>query len=95
MDKNKKTDSGKYVNIYVESNKGDVFYGYCWPGTSAYVDYFNEGAREFWKEQYSYNNFVGTNELFNIWIDMNEPSVFNGPEQTLPKDSHHYLSDGT
>lgn len=26
---------------------------------------------------------------------MNEPSVFGGPEGTLPKDSYHILSDGT
>ena len=25
---------------------------------------------------------------------MNEPSVFNGPEGTMPKDARHYLSDG-
>lgn len=25
-----------------------------------------------------------------VWIDMNEPSVFDGPEQTLPKDAVHY-----
>ena len=25
---------------------------------------------------------------------MNEPSVFNGPEQTLPKASKHYLGNG-
>jgi hypothetical protein len=26
---------------------------------------------------------------------MNEPSIFNGPENTMPKDAIHYLSDGT
>lgn len=26
---------------------------------------------------------------------MNEPSVFTGPENTMPKDARHYLSDGT
>lgn len=24
------------------------------------------------------------------WNDMNEPSVFNGPEVTMPKDMMHY-----
>ncbi|KAM7376312.1 hypothetical protein PAMP_006054 [Pampus punctatissimus] len=30
-----------------------------------------------------------TPSLF-VWNDMNEPSVFNGPEQTMPKDAVHY-----
>lgn len=25
-----------------------------------------------------------------IWNDMNEPSVFDGPEKTMPKDAVHY-----
>ena len=28
-------------------------------------------------------------EYLFTWIDMNEPSVFSGPELTLPKDSLH------
>jgi alpha-glucosidase (family GH31 glycosyl hydrolase) len=82
------------VNIFVESRDNQVFIGYCWPGDSAYVDYFNEGARKFWSAQYSYTHFTGTNELYGIWIDMNEPSVFNGPEMSMPKDAHHYSSAG-
>lgn len=30
-----------------------------------------------------------TPSLF-VWNDMNEPSVFDGPEQTMPKDAVHY-----
>jgi alpha 1,3-glucosidase len=33
--------------------------------------------------------------LFHIWIDMNEPSVFDGPELTIPRDALHYKADGT
>jgi alpha-glucosidase (family GH31 glycosyl hydrolase) len=27
--------------------------------------------------------------MFHAWIDMNEPSVFDGPEGSLPRDSIH------
>lgn len=30
-----------------------------------------------------------TPSLF-LWNDMNEPSVFGGPEQTMPKDAVHH-----
>lgn len=30
-----------------------------------------------------------TTSLF-VWNDMNEPSVFDGPEQTMPKDAVHH-----
>lgn len=30
-----------------------------------------------------------TESLF-VWNDMNEPSVFDGPEQTMPRDAVHY-----
>ena len=33
---------------------------------------------------------MGTSKNVFIWNDMNEPSVFNGPETTMPKDNLHY-----
>lgn len=32
----------------------------------------------------------GSNSNLYIWNDMNEPSVFNGPEVTMLKDARHY-----
>lgn len=34
--------------------------------------------------------FQGSTPSLFVWIDMNEPSVFDGPEQTVPKDAVHY-----
>ena len=39
---------------------------------------------------YSYDNYKGSTPNLFIWNDMNEPSVFNGPEVTFPKDLVHY-----
>lgn len=31
----------------------------------------------------------GSTPVLFVWNDMNEPSVFDGPEQTMPKDAVH------
>jgi len=41
-----------------------------------------------------YENFVGSNYLYNFWNDMNEPSVFSTDSKTLPLDTLHYKADG-
>ncbi|KAK7421328.1 glucosidase II [Neonectria punicea] len=72
-------------------NKEDKLYeGWCWPGSSHWVDCFNPKAIEWWKTLFKYDYFKGTLENTFIWNDMNEPSVFNGPETTMPKDNLHF-----
>ncbi|KAL2754869.1 glycoside hydrolase family 31 protein [Sodiomyces alcalophilus JCM 7366] len=72
-------------------NKDDKNYdGWCWPGSSHWVDCFNPKAIEWWATLFKYDKFQGTLENTFIWNDMNEPSVFNGPEVTMPKDNLHY-----
>jgi len=92
---NKHHNSQGFVNIFVEDRNGEVMYGHCWPGTSTWIDYINEQGREYWGSLYSYERFKGTSDIFHIWLDMNEPSVFDGTENTLPKDSRHYMNDQT
>ena len=84
--------NGTYTNTFVRERTDNLLVGYCWPGNSAWIDYFNEGARRFWSSLYDYSFFQGTNYLFHIWLDMNEPSVFDSTEGTLPKDALHYSS---
>ncbi|KMU74661.1 neutral alpha-glucosidase AB [Coccidioides immitis RMSCC 3703] len=45
---------------------------------------------EWWKGLFKYDAFKGTQHNSFLWNDMNEPSVFNGPETTMPKDNIHY-----
>lgn len=92
---NGKWGSNGLSNIFVEQRNDIMLKGYCWPGDSAWIDFFNENARDFWASQYNTNNFIGTDDSFHIWLDMNEPSVFNGPENTMPKDAYHMLTDGS
>ncbi|KAI9511435.1 alpha-glucosidase [Russula earlei] len=78
-----------------QSNGNDDYDGWCWPGSSAWVDFFNPASWDFWKSLFKATSgprwsWTESTEDIHIWNDMNEPSVFNGPEITMPKDLIHY-----
>ncbi|CAN6662995.1 glucosidase 2 subunit alpha [Trichomonascus vanleenenianus] len=75
-------------NLAVLNKDGKPFRGHCWPGDSVWIDGFNEEAQKVWKEHHA--TFVeGADNVF-IWNDMNEPSVFEGPEHTFDKSAIHH-----
>lgn len=80
----------KSKDLGVKNKEGNIFEGWCWPGSSHWIDAFNPAAREWWASLFNYDKFKGTMENTWIWNDMNEPSVFNGPETTMPKDNLHH-----
>jgi Glycosyl hydrolases family 31 len=67
-----------------------IFTGECWPGPSSYLDLYDPAVQDYYKVRYLPENFPGSTLDTHIWNDMNEPSVFNGPEVTAPKDLLHY-----
>lgn len=79
-------------DLAVHNKEDKIFEGWCWPGSSHWIDCFNPKSIEWWKTLFKYDNFKGTMENTFIWNDMNEPSVFNGPEVTMPKDNIHHGS---
>ncbi|KAI2643346.1 glycoside hydrolase family 31 protein [Xylaria nigripes] len=85
-------DGLKSNDLAVKTKDSKDFDGWCWPGSSMWIDCFNPSALKWWKSLFKYNTFTGTMENTWIWNDMNEPSVFNGPEVTMPKDNLHYGS---
>ncbi|KAK7282257.1 hypothetical protein RIF29_10900 [Crotalaria pallida] len=74
---------------YIKDASGNDFDGWCWPGSSSYPDTLNPEIRSWWADKFSYQNYVGSTPSLYIWNDMNEPSVFNGPEVTMPRDALH------
>jgi alpha 1,3-glucosidase len=80
----------KSKDLAVKNKEGSIFEGWCWPGSSHWIDAFNPTAIEWWASLFKYDAFKGTMENTWVWNDMNEPSVFNGPETTMPKDNIHY-----
>ncbi|KDP24259.1 hypothetical protein JCGZ_26689 [Jatropha curcas] len=75
---------------YVKDASGNDYDGWCWPGSSSYLDMLNPEIRSWWADRFSYSNYVGSTASLYIWNDMNEPSVFNGPEVTMPRDALHF-----
>ncbi|KAG9151688.1 hypothetical protein Leryth_001985 [Lithospermum erythrorhizon] len=75
---------------YVKDASGKDFDGWCWPGSSSYIDMLSPEIRSWWGDKFSYDSYQGSTPSLYIWNDMNEPSVFNGPEVTMPRDALHY-----
>ncbi|KAL4181822.1 hypothetical protein AMTRI_Chr12g239380 [Amborella trichopoda] len=78
------------LGYYVKDYSGKDYDGWCWPGSSSYLDMLNPEIRSWWAEKFSLENYVGSTRSLYIWNDMNEPSVFNGPEVTMPRDAIHF-----
>lgn len=75
--------------MFVKQPSGADYEGWCWPGQSSWVDYTNAESRKWWADKFKLDNYKGSTEALFVWNDMNEPSVFNGPEITMPKDMVH------
>ncbi len=77
------------LGLYVKDKEGKDYEGWCWPGASYYPDFLNPAARDYFAQQYRLDKYQGSTLDVYTWNDMNEPSVFNGPEVTMPKDMLH------
>lgn len=68
-----------------------AFRGHCWPGRSIWIDTLNPKSQSLWDAQFKNgSDLLGYSTNGHIWNDMNEPSVFDGPETTISKDVVHY-----
>ncbi len=94
VDPHMKRDGGYYIHkeatekgLYIKDKTGEKDYdGWCWPGSSSYLDFTSEVVRNWWADQFAYGRYKGSTPSLYTWNDMNEPSVFNGPEVSMQKD---------
>ncbi|KAL3232020.1 hypothetical protein MRX96_023103 [Rhipicephalus microplus] len=96
IDPHIKRESGYHIHseatdrgYYVKNKDGGDFEGWCWPGSSSYLDFLNPEVRQWWATKFELDQYKGSTEHLFTWNDMNEPSVFNGPEVTMHKDCIH------
>lgn len=96
IDPHIKRDSGYHVHskalsndYYVKNKDGNVYEGHCWPGGVSYLDFARPEVREYWASLFALSQYAGSTPFLFTWNDMNEPSVFNGPEVSMPKDCTH------
>ncbi|XP_046564114.1 neutral alpha-glucosidase AB-like isoform X1 [Haliotis rubra] len=80
----------KARDYYVKNKDNGEYEGWCWPGSSAWPDFFNPAVQEWWAGKFAYTEYPGSSKDVFVWNDMNEPSVFNGPEITFQKDVKHH-----
>ncbi|XP_058161281.1 neutral alpha-glucosidase AB isoform X2 [Dasypus novemcinctus] len=97
VDPHIKVDSGYRVHeelrnqgLYVKTRDGLDYEGWCWPGSASYPDFTDPRMRAWWANMFSFDNYEGSAPNLFVWNDMNEPSVFNGPEVTMLKDAQHH-----
>lgn len=64
------------------------FTGHCWPGQSSWLDFTNPAARAWYATLFT--RYDGATKHLFTWNDMNEPSVFSGPQTTMPMDAMHH-----
>jgi alpha 1,3-glucosidase len=79
-------DGARNGGHLVQTKDGSEFDGWCWPGSSVYLDFTNANARSWWADQFALEKYEGSTLDLYTWNDMNEPSVFNGPEVSMQKD---------
>ena len=79
-------DEGIAHDYFVHNPDGSTFVGPVWPGPSVFPDFTREEVRKWWGTLYG--DFV-KDGIRGFWNDMNEPSVFERPDKTMPLDTVH------
>jgi alpha 1,3-glucosidase len=83
-------EDAQRLGYYVKNKERNDYDGWCWPGSSSWLDFMDPVIRSWWSDQFSFDKYEGSAINLYTWNDMNEPSVFNGPEVTMHKDNKHY-----
>ncbi|MBI5476963.1 MAG: glycoside hydrolase family 31 protein [Ignavibacteriales bacterium] len=79
-------NQGVQGDHFVKYPDGNYFTGTVWPGDCVFPDFIKNESRDWWGSLYK--DLVGIG-VKGFWNDMNEPSVFNGPNKTFPLDVIH------
>ncbi|KAM9646126.1 neutral alpha-glucosidase C isoform 2-T2 [Trichechus inunguis] len=80
----------KEQGFFVRNREGRDLEGVCWPGLCSYLDFTNPKVREWYSGLFAFPVYQGSTDILFIWNDMNEPSVFRGPELTMQKNAIHH-----
>jgi alpha-glucosidase len=81
-------DSGAAQDLFLKLPGGGHYSGDVWPGAAVFPDFSREQARRWWGGLYA--GFAGDG-IAGFWNDMNEPSIFNVPDKTMPLDVVHWI----
>jgi alpha-glucosidase len=79
-------DSGTERNVWVQTKDGKEYHGRVWPGMCAFPDFTRPETRQWWAELHKAFMAHGVD---GIWNDVNEPTVFDTHNKTMPDDNWH------
>ncbi len=77
---------GTAEDCWVKTADQKDFVGSVWPGPCVFPDFTRPETCQWWGTLYK--DFMATG-VDGVWNDMNEPSVFDGPDGTMPEDNWH------
>jgi alpha-glucosidase len=83
-------DTGEAGDHFVKNPDGSEFVGVVWPGPAVFPDFTRVQTREWWGGLYKQFVHDGVD---GFWNDMNEPSVFDGPDKTMPLNTLHRIDE--
>ena len=83
-------DSGIAGDHFVKNPDGSIFVGRVWPGPSVFPDFTQQSTRQWWGGLYKP---LVSDGLSGFWNDMNEPSIFDVPNGTMPDDIEHRIDE--
>lgn len=83
-------DSGAAGDHFVKLPNGSAYIGKVWPGPAVFPEFTQQQSRAWWGELYKEFASQG---VAGFWNDMNEPSIFDVPSQTMPDDVQHRINE--
>jgi alpha 1,3-glucosidase len=67
VDPHIKRDAGYYVNdeatsqsLYVKNHDNNDYEGWCWPGSSSWLDFSDPAIRNYWADKFAYSSYKVT-----------------------------------
>jgi alpha-glucosidase len=83
-------DSGTAGDHFVKNPDGTPYVGTVWPGPCVFPEFTQEKTRAWWGTLYK--GFV-SDGVAGFWNDMNEPSVFQTDNMTMPDNVQHRIEE--
>lgn len=83
-------DTGVAGDHFLKNPDGSVFVGKVWPGPSVFPDFTQDTTRQWWGDLYKP---LVSDGLSGFWNDMNEPSLFDTSNLTIPDNVQHRIDE--
>ncbi len=80
--------SGTKADVWIKTSMQQTLLGKSWAGECVWPNYIAKKTQEWWKQEIK--KFLATIEgAGGLWLDMNEPAVFDSPDGTMPCNALH------